>query len=176
MIRARFTISVNELPRLPDASAALRSRLLLIPFNVSFEGKEDVDLLDRLRDEIPAITNWALEGLQQLRLHGRLIQPKSGTEILDDFVRYSSPVQAFLDDCCIICPNGELPAQELQAAWKIWCEENGHEVGSMSTFGTRLRAAIPRIKRTKRRRDGKQEYYYQGLILNQEIRSRVQPY
>jgi putative DNA primase/helicase len=40
-LKARFTVAVNELPRLPDASAALRSRMLVFPFPVSFEGRED---------------------------------------------------------------------------------------------------------------------------------------
>ena len=72
VLKARFTVSVNELPRLPDASAALRSRMLLIPFEVSFEGREDHDLQGRLLAEIPGITNWALEGLGDLRRLGPL--------------------------------------------------------------------------------------------------------
>ena len=62
-LKVRFTIAVNELPRLSDASAAMRSRLLVLPYFNSYEGREDFDLVDRLLAEIPGITNWSLEGL-----------------------------------------------------------------------------------------------------------------
>ena len=57
-LKVRFTLAVNELPRLSDSSAALRSRLLVIPYFNTYEGKEDVGLVDRLLTEIPGITNW----------------------------------------------------------------------------------------------------------------------
>ena len=39
-LKVRFTIAVNELPRLSDSSVAMRSRLLIIPYFNSYEGKE----------------------------------------------------------------------------------------------------------------------------------------
>ncbi len=56
-LKVRFTIAVNELPRLSDSSAAMRSRLLLLPYFNTYEGQEDFGLLDRLLTEIPGITN-----------------------------------------------------------------------------------------------------------------------
>lgn len=93
-LKVRFTIAVNELPRLSDSSAAMRSRLLIIPFFNSYEGREDFGLLDRLLTEIPGITNWALERLRLLREVGRFQNPSAGDKILRDFVYLSSPVKA----------------------------------------------------------------------------------
>jgi putative DNA primase/helicase len=165
VIQARFTIAVNEMPRLPDASAALRSRMLVIPFNVSFEGKEDRTLVDRLLEEIPGIMNWALAGLLDLRREGRLVRPKAGRAILDDFARLSSPVHAFVEDCCEIGPEFWVETAELQRAWRAWCEEHGHEHGSDAAFGGRLRAVNPRIERRRRRVQRTQIYVYEGLRL-----------
>jgi P4 family phage/plasmid primase-like protien len=173
-IKARFTISVNELPRLPDASAALRSRILLVPFNRTFEGKEDLGLQDRLRLEVPGITNWALNGLRQLQEAGKLIQPKAGQDILDDFVRLSSPVQAFVEDCCEVGGDYIVLTSDLRDGWKWWCAENGHEPGSTNTLINRLRT-VARVERTRRRTglSGSQARYYSGIRLNPETEERV---
>lgn len=173
-IMARFTISVNELPRLPDASAALRSRMLLIPFNRTFEGKEDLGLLDRLRLEVPGITNWALAGLRQLQEAGKLVQPKAGQDILDDFVRLSSPVQAFVDDCCEVGGDYIVPTSDLREAWKWWCAENGHEPGSTNTFINKLRTAV-QVERVRHRSglSRTQARFYSGIRLNNEAEELV---
>ncbi len=47
-LKVRFTIAVNELPRLSDSSAAMRSRLFVLPYFNTYEGQEDIGLLDRL--------------------------------------------------------------------------------------------------------------------------------
>ena len=79
-LKVRFTIALNELPRLSDSSAAMRSRLLVLPYFNTYEGKEDFGLVDRLLAEIPGITNWALEGLRLLRDAGRFRNPDCGRE------------------------------------------------------------------------------------------------
>ncbi len=168
-INARFTVSVNEIPRLPDASAALRSRLLLLPFNKSFEGREDVFLFDKLIKEIPGITNWALNGLRSLRQVGKFVQPKSGQAILGDFVRFSSPIRAFIDDCCEIGSDQSIPTNLLQSAWDNWCDQNRHEAGSVSSFGIRLRAVVPNSDK-KRVRDGNSlSWHYKGISLKPDV-------
>lgn len=173
VISARFTISVNEVPRLPDASAALRPRLVLLPFNRSFEGKEDVFLIDKMLNEIPGITNWALDGLRQLRKVGKFVQPKAGKPIIEEFVRASSPVMAFLDDWCDVGGTQSVTTELIQYGWSQWCERNGHEAGSISTFGSKLRAAVPGLDR-KRLRDGKSlPWTYKGVGLKQHVSDRL---
>ena len=110
-LKVRFTIALNELPRLSDSSAAMRSRLLVLPYFNSYEGQEDIGLLDRLLAEIPGITNWALEGLRLLRNVGRFRNPTAGEKILRDFVYLSSPIQAFLDECCEVETGKEVRRQ-----------------------------------------------------------------
>jgi putative DNA primase/helicase len=172
-IKARFSVSVNELPRLPDASAALKSRLLVFPFPVPFEGREDFGLRDRLLAEIPGITNWALAGLREFRKAGRLLQPKAGRDTLNDFVRLSSPVKAFLDDCCEVAPNATVASSDLQEAWKAWCQQNGHEPGSHSYFGAKLSAALPGLRRRRQRVEGRQVYLYDGIALQAKVTTEL---
>jgi P4 family phage/plasmid primase-like protien len=172
-VHARFTIAVNELPRFPDASAALHSRFLLIPFNVSFEGREDIDLKSKLLNEIPGITNWALDGLCELHRTGRLLQPEVGRELLDDFVRHSSPVKAFIEECCEVGAEKEVVSAELYCAWKSWCSEKGHQSGSEVTFGIKLKAAV-RCSRGRKRIQKRPKYVYRGIGLTDETRKRLE--
>lgn len=164
-INARFTIAVNELPRLPDASVSLKEKMVVIPYNLSFAGKEDYNLSERLLAEIPGVTNWALAGLMDLRRTGRLLQPKAGVEIVTDFVRLSSPLSAFIEDCCEVGPNRKETCDVLFQAWANWCQHNGHEVGSRTSFGTKLRAAVVGLERVRVRDGDKSPWTYRGLCL-----------
>ena len=167
-LKVRFTIAVNELPRLSDSSAAMRSRLLVLPYFNTYEGQEDIGLLDRLLAEIPGITNWALEGLRLLRNGGRFRNPAAGEKILRDFVYLSSPVQAFLDEYCEVGTDKEVCRNDLQLAWRIWCDANGHMAGSVNDLGRKLRAVIPRIDDERRRGANRRDRWYIGIGLTSE--------
>src|SRR5262249_35788292 len=108
---------------------------------------------------------WALAGLADLRREERLLQPRAGRAILDDFTRLSSPVKAFLDECCRVDPSLSTRAGALRGAWGRGGEANGHAPGSDSNFGAKLRAADPRVERRRRREDGGQPYVYAGVGL-----------
>ena len=164
-LKVRFTIAVNELPRLPDSSAAMRSRLLVLPYFNTYEGQADFGLLDRLLAEIPGITNWALEGLRLLRSVGRFHDPAAGEKILRDFVYLSSPIQAFVDECCEVGLDKEVRRHDLQLAWHIWCDENGHVPGSAADSGRKLRAVVPRIDDQPRRTEGRRDRWYVGVAV-----------
>ena len=172
-LKIRFTIAVNELPRLSDSSAAMRSRLLVLPFFNSYEGKENFGLLDQLLTEIPGITNWAMEGLRLLRTRGRFTNPAAGEKILRDFVYLSSPVQAFLDECCELGEDKQVRRNDLQLVWHRWCDDNGHMPGSNNDFGRKLRAAIPRIDDERRRVDGRRERWYISVGLTPEAHADI---
>jgi putative DNA primase/helicase len=96
----RFTIASNSVPTMPDNSAAIRRRLLVLPYKKSQEGREDRDLASRIAAEVDGVVQWALDGLRTLRLRGNFVQPQIGLDIIDDIVRLGSPVRCFVDDWC----------------------------------------------------------------------------
>jgi len=165
-LMVRFTVSVNELVAFPDASAAMRPRLIILPFRVSHAGREDIHLKEALEAEISGICNWALEGLRMLRKRQRFAQPAAGQALLDDFSRLSAPVRAFLEDWCHIEPGKFVRTEILRDAWRTWCEINGHEAGSDSRFGERLYAAAPGVERVRRGSRDARELRYEGIELN----------
>ena len=77
----------------------------------------------------------------------------------------SSPVLAFLDECCIV---GVLAAsvcsEDLYAAF-CWWGRHGHYKIAAEMFGRDLTAALPGLERHKERRNGKRVWLYGGVAL-----------
>jgi putative DNA primase/helicase len=166
----RFTMAVNEMPRLTDSSAAIRSRLIVIPYFKSYVGNEDFDLVDKLLVEISGITNWALAGLAELQQNGRLVNPEAGKAILNEFEDLASPISAFVNDCCEVAPDKNVLCDDIFVAWKRWTEDHGHQAGSKANFGKQLRSVVPRIQR-HRLSNGKRPYEFRGVGLNGDTNS-----
>jgi len=74
-LSARFQIAGNNLPNFGTNTGAMATRLLILPFDVSFAGREDRGLTDKLIAELPGILNWCLAGLDRLRARGDFAEP-----------------------------------------------------------------------------------------------------
>lgn len=165
-LTSRFMIFSNELPRLTDASGALASRFLLLRMVKSFYGQEDHGLSDRLIAERRGILLWAIEGWKRLRGRGHFVQPTSSREMLNDIEDLSSPVGAFVKECCTVGPGFMVSVNDIFARWKRWCDDMGRkEPGTAAVFGRDLSASVPSIRKT-RPRDGDERFRaYEGIGL-----------
>lgn len=165
-LQTRFVVSCNELAHFTDPSGALAARLSVIPFFNSYVGREDRTLERRLRAERSGIANWAIVGLARLRSEGRLNVPARSQAIHDNFKRLTSPVAAFVEDCAELHATFSQRTADVFAAWVGWCRANGHEPGSLSRLGERLRSVSPDLTRTRLRdEDSDRHYVYAGLRL-----------
>lgn len=175
----RFVIACNEMPTFPDSSGALAARLLILNFEVSFEGREDTGLGGKLTTELPGINNWALAGLTRLKAQGRFTVPASMQEAKEEFERESNTKLAFLRECCRINPalnpgnltgvrieQGDLSVDiaHLVERWEKWCVEKGLNPGNSRWFCRDLRTLLPKLKE-KRRSEDKRSRYYANISL-----------
>lgn len=168
VLPTRFVILTNELPRIADASGALASRFIILLTKVSFYGREDLGLLDRLLPELPGILNWAVEGWRRLEERGHFVMPASSREAAEELEALGSPVLAFIRTCCEIAGGAEVECDTLFAAWRAWCGRHGREhAGTTQTFGRDLRAAVPAIKTVQRRRLNDVVRLYEGIRLRE---------
>lgn len=159
----RFMVACNELPKFGDSSQTVASRLLALPFRVSFLGREDINLEHKLAREASGIFNWAIGGLQRLRENG-WTSPLVSEPILAEFRELSSPLATFLEDHCVVSPDLEVDRDDLWRAWCNWCSSNGHRAGSRELLGSRLRGLIPKLETTRRRGlDGLRRRAYVGV-------------
>ena len=143
---ARFLILSNELPGIADASGALPSRFVVLVLSESFYGHEDLELTDKLMPELPGILNWSLRGLDRLRERGHFKMPRASVEVIRQLEDLASPEGAFIREWCLLGPNEKIGVKVLFSAFKQWCEQEGHKIGSSVMFGRNLRAVVPQLK------------------------------
>jgi putative DNA primase/helicase len=165
-LTTRFVLACNEFPKLPDASAAMRSRLLPLPFHNTYEGREDFTLEEKIAGETLGIVLWGLKGLYRMRKRGHFVLPLASEHLLKQFARLSSTIQGFIEDCCDVLAGASEAVELMWTTWITWCHHNGHEPGSKNVFGAQLAAAVPGLSRA-RKRDEHQDRYpvYRGIRL-----------
>jgi putative DNA primase/helicase len=172
----RFMVLTNELPRLNDPSGALAARLVLLRQTRSFYGAEDTGLTGRLLAELPGILLWAMKGWKRLRERGRFEQPESGKGLVAEMEDLSSPIGAFVRECCEVGPAFQVFMDDLYQRFKSWCKAQGRkDVPIKQVFGRDLRAALPHLdERQPRLPGGERARVYTGLRLR-ESADPVQP-
>lgn len=67
-LNVKFTMESVVIPEF--TKGILSTRVIVLPFNVSFAGKEDLTLLDKLLKELPFIEQWVSDGLKRLETTG----------------------------------------------------------------------------------------------------------
>ncbi|WAL64461.1 phage/plasmid primase, P4 family [Amycolatopsis cynarae] len=163
----RIVILSNELPNFGDASGAIAHRFIVLPMQVSWLGKEDPGLTQKLTAEMPGILNWALDGLERLSAQGRFTEPESSKDAVLTMQDNASPTSAFVRERCEVGAGHEVTVDELYQEWKDWCEDSGRErPGNKQAFGRNLGAVVPQVRRARPRGDGgKQVPTYRGIRL-----------
>ena len=164
---SRFMVISNELPQLGDASTAIAGRFVALLLSRSWLGKEDHTLEPELHAELPAILNWALDGLERLAATNTFTRPSSTDEAITTLRDLASPVAAFVRSRCSVGAEKEVAVDDLWTAWKSWAEENGHPARTKQVFGRDLRAAVPRVQVTQPRDGEERHRVYAGIVLKE---------
>jgi P4 family phage/plasmid primase-like protien len=143
---AKLIFSCNKIPEAIDDTDAFFRRWVIVTFPNQFLGdREDRELLSKLTtsEEQSGLLNFALEGLKRLRLNNwHFTNPKTTTQIRQEYIRKSSPIQAFLTDCCTEDVDDLTPKTDLYAKFSEYCHLNKLPVPGPDTFFKRL----PEIK------------------------------
>jgi putative DNA primase/helicase len=163
-LTARILLLSNELPRVPDTSGAFASRFILLKLENTFIGQEDVELTEKLLTELPGILNWSLRGLERLLHRGYFELPERSQQAIRQFEDLTSPVNAFVRDCCRVGVSRQVNVKGLYKAWTLWCEQQGQRPGSSIVFGRDLRAVLPKLQTRGRGA----ERVYIGLTLSSQ--------
>ena len=116
----RITIASNHTPSLFDDSGALAGRFLVLPINVTFSGREDIQLLDALSAELEGIAAWALAGLHRLNGCGRFTQPQASIDEAQYITETYSPLERFIDEVCLPVADNVITAEEMHDAYRVW--------------------------------------------------------
>ncbi len=162
----RLMFLSNELPKLRDSSGALSNRMIILKLTESFLGREDTTLTDRLLGELPGILLWATTGRIRIQQQGHFTQPDTSKEMAQELYDLSSPVGAFIRECCETGDNCQIPKKVLYDKYAEWCKSKGQEeIEDDATFGRNLRAALPTLGSSQPRILGVQIRHYTRIQL-----------
>jgi putative DNA primase/helicase len=171
---ARLMLCSNELPHLGDASMAVAGRFVPLLLSKTFYGKEDLTLEDRLVPELPAILNWALDGLGRLTKQTHFTRPANVDDTIRDLQDLASPVGAFVRDCCHTGPDRSIAIDDLYRGYRCWAESNGHTKSTKQVFGRDLRAVLAgRLKVTQPGAGDNRQRAYEGIDLTDDARASI---
>lgn len=127
----------NHKPTITGTDDAIWSRVRMVPFAVSFVGREDLELPCLLKAELSGILNWAIRGCLDWQRSG--LQPPAKVQAATQAYRDEMDVFGpFLAECCVIHRNAEVGATVLYEAYKTWCLDSGVTPFSQTKFGRYL--------------------------------------
>ena len=128
VVAAAPMVQANEIPRLPNKGRGLSSKMLVLPFEVSFEGRENFDLMEQLMEELPGIANWAIRGAQKLEndeASKRFPIPEQAQDAIKLYHLQNNPFDHFLEERFIRNNRGFVATEMIWDHWTEWLEENG---------------------------------------------------
>ncbi|MBK8527222.1 MAG: hypothetical protein IPL57_09035 [Rubrivivax sp.] len=129
----------NFKPRLKGGDPAMARRMLLVPFMACFKGSaRDPQMLDKLKDEAPAILHWIIGGASAWYSEGLAI-PESVRAASADYMADHDDLALWIDECCE--REGQARASDLYASFSMWKKARGEHAPSLTSWGSRLASA-----------------------------------
>jgi putative DNA primase/helicase len=150
----------NELPDFKDDAGVIATRFVILQTVVSFLGREDLALDETLAGELPGILNWAVAGWQRLVARGWFLPPGGGAN--EELGAISSPVKAFVAECCELGGTYSASVDSVFEAYKDWCgraglqwsdrlQKNQFSAKLHSAFYGQIHSSRPRVGNTAER-------------------------
>jgi len=146
----KLWIRGNHKPKVSGIDEGMWRRLQLLPFNYRIpEDERDPNLTTALREELPGILNWALEGHAEWRRRG--LNPPDEVQLAAK--RYREDVDLlgqFINDRCECGPEFTAKSEELCNAYNHWQHQNGNESVGSHIFSSQMEMKGFRKKRTNK--------------------------
>lgn len=135
----KIILAVNHRPEIRGTDAAIWRRIHLVPFNVTIpDDEQDRDLLNKLRDELPGILNWALAGCLEWQ-RGGLRPPSEVLEATKAYRADSDVLAQFIEEACVLARVTSVGKGELFKAYTTWTDKRGERPIGKRSFGDRIR-------------------------------------
>jgi putative DNA primase/helicase len=130
----KLFMSGNHKPALKSVDEAIKARFNLVPFVVTIpKERRDVELIEKLATERPAILRWMIDGCwdwQQVRLS----PPSIVTEATGEYFQQEDAVGLWMQECCDVRSTVEGKLADLFKSWTQWANSAGEDAGSKKRF------------------------------------------
>lgn len=113
----------NAKPGLRTVDEAIRRRIHIVPFEVTIPPENrDAHLSRKLRDEMPGILQWMIEGCVQWQKIG-LCPPASVIGATNNYLQSEDAVMLWVSERCLTGAGYCQAIKDLYANYKAYCEE-----------------------------------------------------
>jgi len=156
----KLWMATNHKPFIRGTDDGIWRRMAIIPFTVQIpKHRIDKNLKYKLRREMTAILNWAVEGYAEWQRIG-LSEPKTITEQRNEYRTEMDVTELFIEECCNRKSKGREKAKNLYNAYSQWAKENNQYSMNSTKFGKEMSNKFQKI-----RSNGS---WYVGLELKDE--------
>jgi P4 family phage/plasmid primase-like protien len=154
----RLVFSANQVPRSEDATFAFFRRWLVVPFERTFEGEEEIprETLDvMLADsaELSGVLNRALGVIGRVRRSG-FTESETMQEAWAEFRELTDPVSVWLDRNTVEIPNAYVSKAALHEAYKRERHDQGQDGMTPKMFGQAVKRLRPHLDEKQRTYNG----------------------
>jgi putative DNA primase/helicase len=122
----KLIFATNALPKVKDFSEGFWRRVRIIRFDKHFASDVRIpkkEILDRLRNELSGILNYALEGLRHYHKVG-LNPPKKVIQATQEYRNEEDDVARWFEDCVEPSEEGRTVTKVAYQSFKEWFEDN----------------------------------------------------
>lgn len=117
-------VASNSRPLVREQGPAFWARVSLLPWDVSWLGREDLNLGTKLLAEASGVLRLLLAGCAEWRQHG-LVEPASVAVAGDEYRSSQDTLGAFLSDRLEPHDDGFVPRADLYRMYQMWASLNG---------------------------------------------------
>ena len=179
-------VYANDKPDVRGRDEGIWRRFRLAPFTAHFDTEaKDPELPEKLRDELPGILSWALDGCLAWQAARALREPKAVVRATAGYQTETDELAEFLFDKCRIRTASDTDdakadqvyrttRSDLRDAYRRWCEENDQRAWSNRAFVKALKERG--FEETRIRTDKGPRRGWKGLRLLEEWESPVVTY
>ena len=155
-IYAKLLFSANKVPETRDHTPAFFRRWIIIHFPNHFEGEsDDKQLKTKLREELPGILNWALEGLERLLHNQEFTYSPTVEEMELLYLTLSSPVDAFVMDCLEKEGAAVVTKNEMYQLFVAYAKKKKLPILTDNAFARKFKTAAAGVEEQRRTLDKK---------------------
>lgn len=146
----------NHKPNIKGDDFAIWRRVMLIPFTRNFSTDpaivKDTGRAAKLEKELQGILNWLVAGAIEYQAVG--VNPPASIELArENYKKDMDLLAEWIEDCCIITPDGVAPNQALWASWERFADARGELrfISNARTLNRKLagRGDIKAVKNVK---------------------------
>ena len=142
----KLWMATNHKPIIRGTDDGIWRRLAIIPFTVQIpENKIDYNLTNKLKREITAILNWAVEGYSKWQREG-LKEPETIKVQRQEYRVEMDSIECFIEECCLKAPQFRVQAKSLFTEYKNWASDNGQYMMSSTKFGREMGKKFNKLK------------------------------